>query len=158
MGFMLRKIGFQVCLLLLAGVCLGDEVELGKFNYDPQLAGESVPGERAQATTPIPFDASVTERDVRLTTKSPIAPYLEAVGGPEPTADELRLLPDRFRDSPLERYQLGAGIGIAVEDKASLSLGYRFNQPLSLLDDNRQTTLSEREDLRIFFDLKLPFN
>ncbi len=151
-------VGFLIVWLLLTGGCWGDDTESGTFNYDPRLSGEILPEVKDQASAPITFDTHVTQEEVRLSTKAPISPYLEAVGGSEPTAEELRLLPDQFRNNPLERYQLGAGINISVEDRASLSLGYRFHQPLSLLDDSRQTTPSEREDLRIFFDLKLPFD
>lgn len=152
------SIGVLIVWLLLTGGCWGDDAGSETYSYDSRLTGEVLPETPAKATGPIPIDARVTEGEVRFSTKSAISPYLEAVGGPEPTADELRLLPDQFRTNPLERYQLGAGIDIAVEERASLSLGYRFHQPLSLLDDSRQTTPSEREDLRIFFDLKLPFD
>lgn len=154
----LKKIGVLLGLLLLAQSCFGGEEPPGEFSYDPRLSEEVVPREPVKPAIPIPVDTKVTASDVRLSTKTAISPYLEAVGGPQPTPEELRLLPEEFRKNSLERYQLGAGIGIAVEERASLSLGYRFHQPLSLLDDKRQATPTVGEDLRIFFDVKFPFN
>ncbi|GEM_PF-6245585 len=146
--------------LLLTGSCLGEDASPQGFQYDRQLAGELLPPPKGQpeAAIPLGFDATVSGGDVRISTGMQVSPYLEAVGGPQPTVDELRLLPDKYQRNPLERYQLGAGIGIAVEDRASLSLGYRFHQPFSLLEENRQAVLSGREDLRVFFDVKLPLD
>ena len=84
--------------------------------------------------------------------------YVEAVNGKAPTAEELRLLPAEMQRGPLDRYQLGAGIGVAVEENSSLSLGYRLHQPMSLLDDKSQATTTPRDDLRIFLDVKFPFD
>jgi hypothetical protein len=144
--------------LLTAGVGWSAEPAAHGFGFDPALTGGVQPQGQAAPNQALAIETGKGNGDVRLSTNTPISPYVEAVGGPTPTADELRLLPETFRQNPLERYQLGAGIGIAVDDNASLSLGYRVHQPLSLLDDTRQASNPLRDDLRIFFDIKLPFD
>jgi hypothetical protein len=146
-------------LLLLATSAWGGESAQVGFDYDPVLAGEQPLPAKANASHPLPVDATMSGGEVRLAPKMAVAPYVEAVRGQEPTADELRLLPDGYQRNPLEHYKLGAGIGVAVEDRANLTLGYRHHQPLSLLDDSRQpTTVGPRNDLRIFFDFKIPLD
>ena len=153
-----RIIGVLICWLLLAVSALGEEGSGEGFRFDPALAGETQPKATSEPVRPITIESGGTEGEVRLSTKAPIAPYVEAVNGKTPTAEELRLLPGEMQRGPLDRYQLGAGVGIAVEENTSLSLGYRWHQPMSLLDDKRPATVTPREDLRIFFDVKIPFD
>jgi hypothetical protein len=144
--------------LLLAVSAWGEPPVAERYNYDPVLTGGHLLPAHGPAGRPVVIETTPTEGGVRLATETPVAPYLEAVRDREPTADELRLLPDGYERDPLERYRLGVGVGIAVEDKASLSLGYRFHQPLSLLDEERRDPTDPRGDLRVFFDIKLPFD
>lgn len=145
-------------VLLLATGAWGEESAADGFSYDPALVGEQPLSAQGAPKRLLPIETTTEEGGVRITTETPVAPYLEAVRDQVPTDDELRLLPDQFNRPPLEQYQLGAGVGINVEDRASLNLGYRFHQPLTLLDENSQDPTSPRGDLRIFFDLKLPFD
>jgi hypothetical protein len=94
---------------------------------------------------------------VRLQTDTPLSPYLGAERGPELSAEELRLLPETKGPGGLPSYQLEAGIGVLVEDKASFNLGYRFHEQPSLLNERRNDPLSLSGDLRIGFDVKVPF-
>jgi hypothetical protein len=94
---------------------------------------------------------------VRLQTETPLSPYLGAERGPQLSAEELRLLPEAKEQGGLSAYQVEAGVGVFVEDKASLNLGYRFHDPPSLLDERRTDPLSLSGDLRIGFDVKVPF-
>jgi hypothetical protein len=144
--------------LLLATSAWGEPQAAERFHYDPVLTGELLLPAHGPTARSVVIEAAPIEGGVRLATETPVAPYLEAVREQEPTADELRLLPDGYERAPLERYQLGVGVGIAVEDRASLSLGYRFHQPLSLLDEQRRDLTDPRGDLRVFFDVKLPFD
>ena len=156
--FPVRISGVLICWLLLTASAFGEEGSGERFSYDPAMAGKAQPTETSEAAGPIAIESGGTEGEVRLSTKTPVAPYVEAVNGKAPSAEELRLLPDEMQRGPLDRYQLGAGIGIAVEENTSLSLGYRWHQPMSLLDDKRPATVTPRDDLRIFFDVKIPFD
>jgi len=46
---------------------------------------------------------------------------------------------------------------LLLEDKTSLNLGYRFHERPSLLDERRNDPLALSGDLRIGFDVKVPF-
>ena len=144
--------------LLFAASARGEEPSAEGFDFNPALSGEARSKGAPEAAKPLAIESSVAEGEVRLSTKTPVAPYVEAVSGMTPTADELRLLPDEMQRGPLDRYQLGAGVGVAVKENTSLSLGYRWHQPMSLLDDKRPATITTRDDLRIFLDVKIPFD
>jgi hypothetical protein len=68
------------------------------------------------------------------------------------------LLEDRIDHDTLADYRLEAGIGVKVEDTTSLNLGYRFRSTPSLLDDRGNDPLSLSGDLRLTFDIKVPFD
>ena len=156
--FIGRIPGVLICWLLLTASAFGEEGSGERFSYDPAMAGKVQPKGVSEAAGPIAIEAGGAEGEVRLSTKTPVAPYVEAINGKAPIAEELRLLPDEQQRGPLDRYQLGAGIGIAVEESTSLSLGYRWHQPMSLLNDKPPATVAPRDDLRIFFDVKIPFD
>ena len=71
--------------------------------------------------------------------------------------EEQRLLGPEQARGPLSNYHLEAGVGLLLEDKTSLNLGYRFHNQPSLLDERRNDPLSMSGDLRIGFDIKVPF-
>jgi hypothetical protein len=97
---------------------------------------------------------------VHLVTESLFTPYLGVSRKVEPEEDGS---PSIYRDSEkdiplLADYRLEAGIGCLLDDHASLNIGYRFAEPTPALMDPTSTALeASADDLRIFFDLKLPF-
>ena len=128
------------------------------YRFDPTLTIESPQPSISSAGPPVVIDKLDREVNVRLETEGAVAPYLGAGQGEELSPQELRLLPEVEKRKLSEDYHLEAGIGLFVEDKASLSLGYRFNTPPSLLDENRNDPLSTSGDVRIKFDIKVPFD
>lgn len=129
------------------------------YRFDPALSIER-PRPTTIAPAPQPYvviDKQEQETTLRLLTESPISPYFGAERRPEPSSEELRLLGERGERSLLGDYKLEAGVGLHVEDKTSLNLGYRFQNPPSLLNERRNDPLSLSGDLRITFDVKVPF-
>ncbi len=128
------------------------------YRFDPTLSIESPQPSISSAGPPVMIDKLDREVNVRLETEGAVAPYLGAGQGEALSPQELRLLPEEEKRRLSEDYRLEAGIGLFVEDKASLSLGYRFNKPPSLLDENRNDPLSTSGDVHIKFDIKVPFD
>jgi hypothetical protein len=127
------------------------------YNFDPAL---SVEEERAPAISSGPqivVDKDAKQPSVRLQTEMPIAPYLGAERRPELSPEEQRLLGQKKERGPLSDYHLEAGVGLLLEDKASVNLGYRFHERPTLLDDRRNDPLSLSGDVRLSFDVKVPF-
>jgi hypothetical protein len=148
--------------VLLAGLhaplpSLGEESEI-IYRFDPRLVLE---GPRAPAIAADPNVVIVRQENqasMRLQTETQLSPYLDAERGPELSAEEQRLLAEGKKDGgELSDYRLEAGIGLFVEDQASLNLGYRFHTHPSLLDERRNDPLSLTGDVRISFDVKVPF-
>jgi hypothetical protein len=128
------------------------------YRFDPAL---NVAEPRPSAMTrdpPVVVDQDDRQTNVRLQTEKPLVPYLGAERGPELSPEERRLLPPEQARDGLAGYRLEAGVGLFVEDKTSLSLGYRFHDPPSRLDDRRSDPLNLSGDLRIGFDVKVPFD
>ena len=128
------------------------------YRFDPTLTIERPQPAISSAGPPVVIEKADQEVNVRLETAGAVAPYLGAGKEEELSPQELRLLPKDDKRKVGEDYHLEAGIGLFVEDKASLSLGYRFNTPPSLLDENRSDPLSMSGDVRIKFDFKVPFD
>jgi hypothetical protein len=97
---------------------------------------------------------------VHLVTESLFTPYLGVSRKVEPEEEGS---PSIYRDSekdafPLADYHLEAGIGCLLDENASLNIGYRFAKPNPVLTDPVSSALeASANDLRISFDLKLPF-
>lgn len=137
-----------------------EDVEaLPLYHFDPALSllepGQSAAPGAARQFVVIDKDEKAT--NVRLQTESLVAPYLGAESGPELSPEERRLLPEDEVSNGLAGYRLEAGVGLFVEDRASLNLGYRFQNPPSLLNERSNDPLSLSGDLRITFDVKVPF-
>jgi hypothetical protein len=98
------------------------------------------------------------ETNVHLRTESPISPYLDAGRGPELSPEELRLLPESNQVEGVTDYSLEAGLGLYVQDRARLNLGYRLQNQPSLLGDRSNDPFTLSGDLRITFDVKVPFD
>jgi hypothetical protein len=128
------------------------------YRFDPALSIEAPRPVTLSAGPPVIIEKDDSKASVRMQTEGPFAPYVGAERAPELSPEELRLLADHQELEGLPDYQLEAGVGLHVEDKASLSLGYRFSNPPSLLDERRNDPLTLSGDLRISFDIKVPFD
>jgi hypothetical protein len=128
------------------------------YRFDPILSVEVSRPVALSSGSPVVVQQDDKKMNVRLQTEGPIAPYVGAERAPELSAEELRLLADQKGRGGLSDYQLEAGLGVHVEDNASLSLGYRLHDQPSLLGDRRDDPLSLSGDLRISFDIKVPFD
>lgn len=129
------------------------------YRFDPALSIEN-PRPATISSDPQPFvviDKEEQETTLRLQTEGLISPYVGAERGPELSPAELRLLREGEERDILGDYKLEAGVGLHVEDRTSLNLGYRFQNPPSLLNERSNDPLSLSGDLRITFDVKVPF-
>ena len=153
--FILAALVFAVCAVSGQAEPSAAEPE---YRLDPDLSGEVPRPFRPAAVPPVVIDKVEDGANVHLVTETPLAPYLGAGQGPELSPEEVRLLQNKLEGAPLQDYRLEAGIGLYAEDKASLMLGYRFNNPPSLLDQRREDPLDMSGELRITFGLKLPFD
>lgn len=149
-------------VLLSGWLCASAQAEAAGpvpiYRFDPalSLAGPPLPalssgGERAR-------EEQAQETSLRLQTEGPLTPYVGAERGPELSPEEVRLLPEFNGRGALGDYSLEAGIGLQVEDNTSINLGYRFHTHPSLLDERRNDPLSLSGDLRVTFDIKVPFD
>ncbi len=128
------------------------------YRFDPSLVVDSSRPVTLSADPQVVVDKSENQANVRLQTDGPVSPYLDAESGPELSPEELRLLSEGQKLETLSDYRLEAGVGLFVEDRASVNLGYRFHSHPSLLDERRNDPLSLSGDLRISFDIKVPFD
>ena len=127
------------------------------YRFDPAVSVAEPRAPAISSSPPIVVEKDVKKPRVRLQTETPIAPYLGAERMPELSLEEQRLLGQEQARGPLSNYHLEAGVGLLLEDKTSLNLGYRFHNQPSLLDERRNDPLSMSGDLRIGFDIKVPF-
>ena len=160
---MIRQIlvGVLPAVLLLVGCARSVEAQgvAGPiYRFDPALSIEASRPVALSSEPPVIIEKGDNKASVRLQTEGPLAPYVGAERDSELSAEELRLLSDREECGGLNDYRLEAGVGLHVEDKASLSLGYRFSNPPSLLDERRNDPLTLSGDLRVSFDIKVPFD
>jgi hypothetical protein len=130
------------------------------YSLNPSLLAGSPRAAEPTSDSPLRLKADDKSAAVHLVTEGPFSPYLGASRNAEP---EQEGSPSLYRatekdDSPLADYRLEAGIGCLLDDNASLNLGYRFAEPTPALTDPTSTALeASADDLRISFDLKLPF-
>lgn len=131
--------------------------DVSVYRFDPAVSVAEPRLPTISSSPQIIVDQDTKKPRVRLQTETPIVPYLGAERGPELSLEEQRLLGQEQARGPLSNYNLEAGVGLLLEDKTSLNLGYRFHERPSLLDERRNDPLSLSGDLRIGFDLKVPF-
>jgi len=160
--YMGKKLLTILVLVLISGlyspVVLAQQgVEERVYRFDPALNLKSPRSPAIAADPQVVIEKGDSKASLRLQTETPLSPYLGAERGPQLSAEELRLLPEGKEQGGLSAYQFEAGVGVFVEDKASLNLGYRFHDPPSLLDERRTDPRSLSGDLRIGFDVKVPF-
>lgn len=145
-------------VLGMAPLLAQDESAGPLYRFDPALT-VSEPRPPAISQEPaVVLDQGDRQTNLRLQTEMPLSPYVGAERGPDLSPEERRLLPaEEVRDG-LAGYRLEAGVGLLIEDRTSLNLGYRFHDHPSLLDDRRSDPLNLSGDLRIGFDVKVPFD
>jgi len=125
--------------------------------FDPALSVAEPTLPALSSGPQIVVDRDEREANVELHTKTPIVPYLGAERRPELSKEEQRLLGEDRERGPLAGYHLEAGVGLLIEDKTSLNLGYRFHDRPTLLDDRRNDPRALSGDLRLSIDFKVPF-
>ena len=131
--------------------------DISVYRFDPAVSVTEPQIPAISSSPPIVVDKDAKKPRVRVQTETPIVPYLGVERGPELSLEEQRLLGQEQARGPLSNYNLEAGVGLLLEDKTSLNLGYRFHERPSLLDERRNDPLALSGDLRIGFDVKVPF-
>lgn len=157
---MVHTISFTAVVLGAAAVFAQQEPSEPIYRFDPVLSVEK-PQPLPISADPqqiVVIEKGERETSLRLQTETPIAPYIGAERAPELSPEERRLLPENQEHDGVADYKLEAGVGLYVEDRASLSLGYRFQNPPSLLHERSNDPLPLSGDLRITFDIKFPFD
>lgn len=128
------------------------------YTYDPELAVQAPEATNSGDDGPLAIEQKGDTTSFHLETESGISPYLGTGHAPELSADEQRLLQLNGQRGGGPDYHLEAGLGIYIEDRATLNLGYRVHSSPSLIDQGRSDPQSTAGDLRIMFDLKFPFD
>jgi hypothetical protein len=153
--------------LIAAGIILfatstfatGGEVPAG-YSLNPSFLADCARTTDPVDDSPLRLKAEGELAAVYLVTESPFTPYLGVSRKVEP---EEKGSPSIYRDSEkgaslLADYRVEAGIGCVLDDHASLNVGYRFAEPTPALTGPAFSVLDAgADDLRISFDLKLPF-
>ena len=156
-----RVVSFVTIALVVIGWCFSASAQQDAvepiYRFDPALALEGPVSPSISAEPRVVVEKNDQQTRISLQNETPIAPYVGAERGTELSPEELRLLPEAKERGGLTDYKLEAGVGLHVEDKASLNLGYRFHNHPSLMDERRNDPLSLSGDLRISFDVKVPF-
>jgi hypothetical protein len=153
------SIAAGIVLVATSAFAAGPHVPAG-YSLPPSHFADGTRTSDPMSDSPLRLKADGELAAVQLVTKSPITPYLGVSRKVEPEEEGS---PSIYRDSekdasPLEDYRLEAGFGCLLDDNASLNVGYRFAEPTSALADPASAALeASADDLRISFDLKLPF-
>jgi hypothetical protein len=121
------------------------------YELDPALIAESSSSPSGKES-PFRIVAEEDNAAVHLVTRGSLIPYVGA-GLEAQDPDSLT-----YGESAKENYHLEAGIACPLDAHARLNVGYRFDDPLPALTGSQPDSDMEREsDLRISFDLRLPF-
>ena len=126
------------------------------YRFDPTLSIESPQPSISSAGPPVKIDKLDREVNVRLETEGAVAPYLGAGGSV--VAAGVATAARRGKAQAKRRLPPGSRHRPVCRGQGFLSLGYRFNKPPSLLDENRNDPLSTSGDVHIKFDIKVPFD
>jgi hypothetical protein len=143
--------------LCVPAVLASQGVGQSAYQFDPLLCLTEPPEVTPAVGSPVVIEAGAHETKVRFNSAMPLAPYVGAEHAAELSLDELLLLPDQQDGGNVKDYQVEAGIGFYLEDKASVSLGYRFNELPAFPGDRSNDPLTLSGDLRISFDVKMAF-
>ena len=128
-----------------------------EFNEDPTLSEKSVVPSTS-APSPLVINSKEGQTNLSVETTSPISPYLGAVKKPPDAPDDMYSLLGRRSDNPLDNYSLETGVGLRINERTDVNLGYRFNKSPTLIDSQSSDGSSQgRGDLRFSLEIKLPF-
>jgi len=128
-----------------------------EFSEDPTLSEASVVP-NTSTPSPLVIDSTEGQTNLRVETISPISPYLGAVKKTSDAPDDMSSLLGRRNDNPFDSYHLETGVGIRVNERADVNLGYRFNKTPSLIDSQSSDGSGQgRGALRFSLEIKLPF-
>lgn len=128
-----------------------------EFNEDPTISEASIIPSTS-ASSPLVIDSKNGQTNLSVETTSPISPYFGAVKKPQDAPDDMYPLLGRRSDNPLDNYSLETGVGLRVNERTDVNLGYRFNKSPSLIDSQGSDDPGQgRGDLRFSLEIKLPF-
>jgi hypothetical protein len=141
-------------LLLLATTSFATGVPAPSgYALNPALIADCSPSPAAK-DSPLRIVAAEDGAAVHLVTRASLIPYVGA--GLESPSEGLDSL--THGESAEDDYHLEAGIACPLDAYARLNVGYRFDDPLPTLTGSQPDSHIEPEnDLRISFDLRLPF-
>lgn len=148
-----------IALFATTSFAMGVKVPAG-YSLNPSLLADCAPTTSPADNSPLRLKADDELAAVHLVTQTPFSPYVGASWKAEPEEEGS---PSVYRDTEkddtlLADYRLEAGIGCLIDDNASLNVGYRFSEPTTSLTNSASSALeTNADDLRISFDLKLPF-
>lgn len=140
-------------LLLLSATAFAEAPSPSGYTLDPSLSAtcRSTP---AAKDSPLRIVAAEDSAAVHLVTRAALVPYVGA--GLESPSEGLDS--HTYGESSDPDYHLEAGIACPLDSFARLNVGYRFDDPLPTFTGSQPDSLAEGEDdLRISFDLRLPF-
>jgi len=146
----------SVCTTVAIGQAESDPRQEG-FSDDPSLYRTPVvPG--TPAAPPLTIKSKGDQTNLSVETNTPISPYLGAVKKPMDVPEDMSLRLGNRSDNFLDNYHLETGVGLKVNKKTEINLGYRFKDSPSLQDDqSSETSRQESGDLRFSLEIKLPF-
>ena len=168
MGFMFKdqtKIVMICCLVvmvLVAQKAPGSDAEAviipgdKGYVYDPTISGGENLESLSNGSHSSKFEKKKNQTTLQLETENSISPYIGAIK-PDPVPQDLQPFIGRNELRSSKMYKLETGLGISVNDTTDFSLGYRFNDPPSLLQEGNQATDDQFGQLRFGLDLKIPF-
>lgn len=153
---------FLAIMVLAAQKALGSDAEAliipdhKGYVYDPTISGGENLESLSNGSQSITLEKKNNQTTLQLETENSISPYIGAIK-PEPVPQDLQPFIGRDELRSNKMYKLETGLGISVNDKTDFSLGYRFNDPPSLLQEGNQDPDDQIGQLRFGFDVKIPF-
>lgn len=108
--------------------------------------------------SPLTIRSKEGQTNLNVETQSPISLYVGAVEKAKDAPEDILPHLDNRTGSPLESYHLETGVGLRVNKRAAVNLGYRFNDSPFMFDSQR-VDISDGNggDLRFSLEIKLPF-
>ena len=126
------------------------------YVFDPTISGGENLESLSNGSQSISLEKKKKQTTLQFETENSISPYIGAIK-PEPVPQDLQPFIGRNELRSSKMYKLETGLGISVNDTTDFSLGYRFNDPPSLLQEGSQDPDDQTGQLRFGLEVKIPF-